>query len=235
MGDSPNLAWQFGMNEYAVYTVEQGVHKRSPALHYTQKDADVKEGLNFEYARMVTATGVVRDPQLRVGVQRFWNTYEQKSENELLVTIEREYTDKVTVFDDSVCFLCTPGWYNLFKLYSPEGEYYNGYYVPRNNPVRVLHSEEAQQIIFDTKKTLEEQNLFSKAIVEGWGEIWGNNYGLRFDILEFSKGEFPIQRIVQPKNRSYVEYEFQFDLLGERQAGDIQRLKLLITGLVAQR
>jgi len=226
INNGPNLAMKFGLNEYTIYTNTK--ESGNSYLHFIQKKANIV--IEKEKNRVVV-TGVVRNSVNKIGALRFKNTYEyEQIDNELKVTIEREYTDEVTVFDDSVCFICNPGWYIIFRLYSPNNTYYDGYFVPRHTPDgRTSYSEEPRALFFNPMKPLKEQNLFAKAEVGGWGEIIGPKCGLRFTILDFIAGESPVHRIVQPRSRSYVEFEFQFDVLGIRYKGQKQKVTILIT------
>jgi len=223
-----SLTVEFGMNEYAIYTEEQGVYKRNSDLHFTQRGARIQ---NIEGG--IVATGIVTSRKRRLGLMHFKNTYELFG-NALKVTVERMYVGEVTVFDDSVCFICTQKWYRHYRLYSPSNCYHDGYFVPLFNPdVKTTMSHEPLERQVDTSKPLREQNLFAEVQVGAWAEILGETFGLKFTVLDFTAGERPIHRLVQPKDRSYLEYEFQFDLVGPRHKGDRQKLVLLITPIGA--
>ena len=219
-----NLAVEFGMNEYAVYTEEQGVYKRDSDMHFTQRSARIE---NIENG--FVASGIVTSRKRICGVMRFKNMYEVFN-NGLKVTVERMYTDEITVFDDSVCFICTQQWFKYLRLYSPSNRYHDGYFVPRFNPnVKTVISTAPLERQVDTSKPLKDQNLFADVQVGAWAEILGETFGLKFTVLDFTAGERPIHRLVQPQDRSYLEYEFQFDIVGTRHKGDEQKLVLLIT------
>lgn len=217
-----NLVDIFGLNEYALFFGDQHIHRRNPDYHYTQKYA-----MPVKDKGRIVVEGILVNNRGRQGGLRFRNIY-QETKDGLKILVERMYTRRVRVFDDSVCFICLPGWYTDFRIFTPSDIYYSGYHFPYWDDSKIMHMTGPLEVRFNRVEPLSKQNLYSEAVVGCYAEIFNDRYGLRFKPKAFSAGEHPIQRVVQPRARSYVEYEFQFDVLGWREPGTRQMLDLLI-------